>query len=181
MAMIKGLEKLYELVPVLFFQHNGKDYNTPTPDMTIEGLVYVFQYGYKQSAADGMAGDATKVLEKHQAAAKASGNVDADGKPVVDQAVVDAEVAQVQHDSLTERVAGIRAGTIRQKASGPRDPVRTLAIEWLKDALKASGQKMPADKDKVKELVDGVVDRNRVALEAELKRRAKQPKITITL
>jgi hypothetical protein len=181
MAMIKGLEKLYELVPVLVFAHNGKDYNTPTPDMTAEGLVYALQYGYKQSTADGMAGDATKVLEKHQAAALASGNVDAAGKPVVDQAAVDAEVAVVQHESLTERVAGIRAGTIRQKASGPRDPVRTIAIEWLKAALKASGQKMPADKDKVKELVDSVIERNRAKIEAEVKHRAKAAKIEIAI
>jgi hypothetical protein len=179
--MIKGLEKLYELVPVLVFQHNGKDYNTPTPDMTPEGLVYVLQYGYKQSVADGMAGDASKVLEKHKAAALASGNVDDQKNPVVDQAAVDAETGQVQHDSLTERVAGIKAGTIRQKASGPRDPVRAIALEWLKAAIKASGQKMPADKDKVKELVESVVDRNRAKIDAEIKHRAKSGKIEITL
>jgi len=179
--MIKGLEKLYELLPVLVFAHNGKDYNTPTSDMSAEGLVYALQYGYKQSAADGMAGDATKVLEKHQAAALAAGNVDEKGLPIVDQAAVDAEVGQVQHDSLTERVAGIVAGTIRQKASGPRDPVRSIAMEWLKAALKASGQKMPADKDKVKELVESVVDRNRAKIEAEVKHRAKAAKIEIVI
>jgi hypothetical protein len=181
MKMIKGLERLYELVQELVYSNNGVNYNTPTRDLTEAGLIYILQYGYKQSAADGKAGDASAVLERHESAAKAAGNVDEKGLPIVDQAAVDAEVASVEHKSISERVTAIVAGTVRHRSSGPRDPVRTLAIEWLKDAIKATGQKMPADKAKVAELVDGVIDRNRPALQKELERRAKMPKIQITV
>lgn len=178
---IKGLEALYALIPVLFYSSGGKDYNTRTEDMTAEGLVYAFQYGYKQSAADAKAGIASDVLEKHQADAKTAGKLDADGKPIVDQAAVDAEVAKEEHDSITERVANIRTGTVKTKVRGPKDPVRALALEWLKDGLSKSGAKLPADKAKVAELVTAVVERNRPAIDAELKRRASANKIKIDL
>ena len=178
---IKGLEALYALVPTLFYSNGGKDYNTPTADMTAEGLVYALQYGYKQSAADAKAGIASDVLEKHQAAAKASGNVDADGKPIVDQAAVDAEVAKEEHDSTMERVANIRAGTVKSRVRGPKDPTRDLADEWLRDGYRKANMKLPADKKELRALVDAVMERNKDALAAELKRRASANKIKIDL
>lgn len=160
----------------LEYERNGKDYGHDVSVQTeesgvivVEGvsqktLEYLLQYGWAQSLQDSIAGREKKVRDEYAAKIANGETFEADE--------IDAAVAAEIDGLLMKRADGILSGTLRERGVGEqRDPLRSVATEMVKAALKAMGKKVT--KEKMAELVNGMLsdDTKRAKVQAELDRR----------
>ena len=136
------------------YNKSGVEYSVETDSLPQISRDYLMQYGWDQSLQDCIAGvaKATRI-----ARAKAG-----DTAEQVMAAIESAVAAK-----LAKRIDAIKAGTMGLPTV--RDPVRTLAVEYVTRALKKKG--VQVTKARFAELVAEKVEKQRAALVAELARR----------
>jgi len=158
------------------YTRNGVEYSAEVESLPEKSVAYLLQYGFSQSLQDAIAGDAKAISEKMKAEANDAGNP----APSADE--IETAIKAGVAEALSDRVKAIVDGTVGDRAGFVRDPFgtmcRTIALQWLRDGLKAANAKMPdtktdAGKAKLKELVEGVLSRNREKIEKEAHRRMK--------
>ena len=132
----------------------GKEYSVETDSLPGVSQEYLMQYGFDQSLQDCIAG-----------VAKATRTARAKAGDTAEQIMAAIELAiEVK---LQKRIAAIVAGTMGLPTV--RDPVRTLAVEYVTRGLKKKG--VTVTKARFAELVAEKVEKQRAALVAELARR----------
>jgi len=150
-----------------------------------KSVAYLLQYGYAQSMQDAIAGDAKRIREKLVTEAAEAGNP----APTADE--IEAAIKSGIGEALGERHKAILDGTVGDRVGAVRDPFgtmcKTIALQMLREALKAANAKMPdvkteTGKAKLAEMVEAVISRNKDAVEKEAKRRLAPVKgVTVDL
>jgi hypothetical protein len=144
------------------YERNGTTFAVEVESLPPASIAYLLQYGFAQSLQDSIAGLAkAKRLELEETDSFKNGLLSAESiSDECDLAVL---------TKLQDRTDAIMAGTVGARVGTPRDEVTTLAREQVKAAL--AKKKLTVTKEKLAELVASHVERNRPAIEAELKRR----------
>ena len=163
----------------LKYSRNGVDYLAHVDKLPPKSIEYLLQYGFAQSMQDAIAGDAKRIEAKLVDEAKEAGNP----PPTADE--IKAAVQVGLEEALSERHQAILEGTVGDRVGAVRDPFgtmcKTIALQMLRDAMKAANAKMPdvktdQGKQKLAEMVNAVIERNRAAIEKEAHRRLKPVK-----
>lgn len=131
--------------------------------------LYLLNYGLRKSAQDcvaGVAKDVTEVLKS---------------KKIKDTAVVRNAIAVVVDFEIATRFEKIRAGTVGDRATGPRDELRATATSMVESKVKASGKKVTAER--IAELVEEALadPTRRAVIQTEHDRRLAEDSLEITI
>lgn len=168
----------------LKWNYNGHDFVTETDTLGDDAKAYLFNYGFKQSMQDSIAGREKRVsLELAIEKAEAEFGVE---KPTDEQvalmatkyAVEIAEAVKVDlHATLQKRRDAIQAGSIKVGGSGQRNPFETLCWDIAADrvlvAWRAKFGKGPqrGERSTFEARVDEYLAKSRDSIEKEAKRR----------
>jgi hypothetical protein len=136
------------------FNKSGREYATETDSLPEASRNYLMQYGWDQSLQDCIAGLAKATTLARQKAGDSA-------------AAVVIAVEKAIAEKLQKRMDSIKAGTMGLPVA--RDPIRTLAAEYVAKALKKKGAQVT--KDRFTQLVEEKMVSSRDFLTAELARR----------
>lgn len=124
---------------------------------------YLYHYGFGQSVQDAMA--------QPSAAAKAETMAKVE-KGEADLADVESAQIAARVGAANKRVDALLDGSIATRGTGEsREPLKSIALEWLRNAAKKKGKKLGSDKDAIAKLVNDLVEKRRADLQAEYDRR----------
>jgi hypothetical protein len=131
-------------------------------DVSPKGLLYLVQYGFKQSMQDSIAGYAKKLAEE--------------GKPDDAGPYTEAEIAELVAERQADRFDDIVSGEVGTRAGGgPRlsgieKIMRDMAKDAIKAAVVAKGVKMPTG-DTLAKFIDQYIAKHDATLRPEAQRR----------
>lgn len=136
------------------FNKGEKAWSIETDSLPVASKNYLMQYGFDQSMQDCIAGLAKAVTIARQKAGDSA-------------AAVVIAVEKAINEKLQKRMDSIVAGTMN--VPQPRDPIRTLAAEYVNKALVKKATKVT--RERFAELVTAHVEKHRAWLVKELARR----------